>query len=171
MIANYVRLIVFAYGLLIGVQVPAFVDQYAKRVSAHYIEVVANFEGFQEAANQYFGGDVKALISHHERSEDPAFRKEANTIRTIHDRLIALRAELDALHGSLVQQIVHVVFHPNRAILDETRDEYTYAVPLNQAAVVTGITIATGLALSVEIVLVAFVRLLRPRRTAPKARI
>jgi hypothetical protein len=35
MVAGYVRLIVFAFGLLVGVQVPSFVDQYAKRVSAH----------------------------------------------------------------------------------------------------------------------------------------
>lgn len=170
MIASYLRLIVFAYGLLIGVQIPAFVDQYAKRVSAHYIEVVADFKGFQDTANQYFGGNIEALINHHASSGDPAFRSEANSIRTVRDRLVALRAELDALHGSLVRQILHVVFQPNRAILEETRVEYTYTVPLNPAAIVTGVTIATGLALVVELVLVGGLWLLRPRRTAPTAR-
>jgi hypothetical protein len=46
----YLRLVLFALGLLIGVQAPGFVDQYSKRVSAHYIEVTKNFAGFQRTA-------------------------------------------------------------------------------------------------------------------------
>ena len=46
MLRAYLRLVVFALGLLVGVQVPGFVDQYAKRVSAHYIEASKNFAGF-----------------------------------------------------------------------------------------------------------------------------
>ncbi len=81
MFAGYVRLIVFAIGLLVGVQVPSFVDQYAKRVSAHQIEVAGNFRGFQDTADRYFGGSVEALITHHAASDDRVFQDEAKTIR------------------------------------------------------------------------------------------
>ena len=80
MLRGYLRLVVFALGLLVGVQGPAFVDQYAKRVSAHYLEVKRDFAGFQQAADQYFNGDVSALVAHHLQSPDVVFRGEAKTI-------------------------------------------------------------------------------------------
>jgi hypothetical protein len=165
MIANYVRLVVFALGLLVGIQVPGFVDQYAKRVSAHQIEVARNFRGFQETADRYFGGNVEALIAHHITSADEPFKDEARSIREMYQRLTVLTAELAALRGPLIQQIVHVVLRPNKEILDETWSEYTYTVPLNPAAVVCGVSIGALLAMLVEALLTAGVRVLRPRRT------
>jgi uncharacterized membrane-anchored protein YhcB (DUF1043 family) len=166
MIANYVRLVVFALGLLVGIQVPGFVDQYAKRVSAHQIEVARNFRGFQETADRYFSGNVEALIAHHIASTDPPFKDEARSIRETYQRLTVLTAELAALRGPLIQQIVHVLLRPNKEILDETWSEYTYTVPLNAAAVVCGVSIGALLAMLVEALLTAGVRLLRPRRTS-----
>jgi Protein of unknown function (DUF2937) len=168
MIANYLRLIVFALGLLVGVQVPGFVDQYAKRVSAHHSEVAKNVAGFQETADRYFSGSIEALIAHHVASADSAFRDEAGSIRQMYDRLTALRAELAALRGPLIKQIVHVLVHPNREILDETRSEYTYAVTLSPAAVVSGLTAGAVLAMLVEALFSGLVRLLRPHRGLPR---
>ena len=51
MFGAYARLVIFAAGLLLGIQVPAFVDQYKNRVAAHYLEVSANIAGFQATAN------------------------------------------------------------------------------------------------------------------------
>ena len=167
MLANYLRLVVFALGLLIGVQVPGFVDQYAKRVSAHQIEVARNFAGFQETADRYYGGSVEALIAHHVASADPAFNDEARSIRAMYQRLTALTAELAALQGPLIARIVHVALRPNPEILAETRAAYSYTVPLSPPAVVSGITIGAVLAMLVEALLLGVARLLRPRRTRP----
>ena len=38
MLLSYLRLVLFAIGLLVGVQVPGFINDYAKRVEAHLIE-------------------------------------------------------------------------------------------------------------------------------------
>jgi len=162
MFANYLRLIVFALGLLVGIQVPGFVDQYAKRVSAHHSEVARNFAGFQDTANRYFGGSVAALVAHHLASTDQAFKDEATSIQTMYDRLTALTAELAALRGPLIKQIIHVAFSPNKEILNETRLEYTYTVPLNGPAVVSGVAIGTLLAMLVETLFVGIVRVVRP---------
>ena len=167
MFANYLRLIVFSLGLLVGVQMPGFVDQYVKRVSAHRSEVVRNFAGFQETADRYFGGSVEALIAHHLASADRAFADEARSIQAMYDRLTALTAELAALRGPLIKQLVHIALRPNKEILDETRVEYSYTVPLNPAAVVSGITTGALLAALVEALLGGFVRLVRPRRGRP----
>jgi hypothetical protein len=163
MFANYVRLIAFAAGLLAGVQAPGFVDQYAKRVSAHHIEVARNFSGFQETANRYFGGSVEALIAHHNSSPDQAFHDEATSIRAMYDRLTILTAELAVMRGPLIGQMIHVVFRANAEILDETRAAYSYTVPLNPAAIVSGVSIGALLALLIELLLIGGVRLVRPR--------
>jgi hypothetical protein len=170
MVANYLRLIVFSAGLLIGIQVPSFVDQYAKRVSAHQSEVARNFAGFQDTANRYFGGSIEALIAHHIASKDQVFQDEARSIQELSARLTALTGELAAMRGPLIRQIIHVVFRPNREILGETWAEYTYTVPLNAPAIVSGIAIGTLLSILIEATFFGVMRLLRPRRarsTAP----
>src|ERR1700722_8659275 len=167
MLIHYLRLILFAIGLLVGVQVPGFVDQYAMRVSAHQIEAARNFRGFQENADQYFGGSVEALVEHHEGSGDKAFKNEGRTIREMFVRLSALSAEVNAMRAPLIQRIIHVAVHPNREILDETLAAYSYTVPLNPSAVICGVVSGTVLAILVEAIFAAFAHLLRPIRIRP----
>jgi hypothetical protein len=164
MLAGYLRLIVFAVGLLVGVQLPGFVDQYVKRVGAHESEAAKAFSGFQQTADKYFGGDVQALIAHHAANPDAAFKDEAADIRTLYERLSALTAELAALRGPFPSRLFHVLFRADPEILAETRAAYSYSVPLDPAAVVCGVGLGACAALLVEAVLVGILRLLRPRR-------
>jgi hypothetical protein len=164
MLRGYLRLVVFAFGLLVGVQVPSFVDQYAKRVSAHYLEATRNFSEFQRTADQYFGGSVEALIAHHSSAADAVFRDEAKRIAAIYARVTLLKAELDALRGPLPAKIVHLLIRPNREILNETVAAYSYAVPLNQDAIVCGLTAGLLLAIAVESLLIGVMHALRGRR-------
>lgn len=153
MFRGYLRLVVFALGLLVGVQGPAFVDQYAKRVSAHYLEVKQNFAGFQQAADQYFNGDVNALVTHHLQSPDKVFRGEAKTIGDLFDRIKALAAEMDALKGSTFARLIHIIVNPNREILQETVAAYSYTVPLSPEAISYGVITGLLLALAAELIL------------------
>ena len=153
MLRGYVRLVVFAIGLLIGVQAPAFVDQYAKRVSAHYMEAKHNFAGFQQAADQYFNGDVGALVTHHLQSPDAVFRAEAKTIGDLFERIKGLAAELEALNGPSIARLVHIMVNPNRDILQETIAAYSYTVPLSPEAIIYGASTGLALSLAVELIL------------------
>jgi hypothetical protein len=175
MLRGYLRLVVFALGLLVGVQGPAFVDQYAKRVSAHYLEVKRDFAGFQQAADQYFNGDVSALVAHHLQSPDKVFRGEAKTIGDLFARIKSLTAEMDALNGSTFARLIHVIVNPNREILQETTAAYSYTVPLSPEAIAYGVTVGLLLALAVELLLTGlgavcvhhWHRLTRGRRQPP----
>jgi Protein of unknown function (DUF2937) len=151
---TYLRLILFALGLLIGVQAPGFVDQYSKRVSAHYIEAQKNFAGFQRTADLYFGGSIEALIAHHEASSDAVFKDEAKNVAAIYVRLKELAVEADAMNRPLFSRIIHVAFYPDEEILDETVAAYSYTVPLNQEAIFCGLIAASLLAILVESVLI-----------------
>ena len=153
MLRAYLRLALFAIGLLAGVQVPGFVDQYAKRVSAHYIEVTRNFAGFQLTADQYFAGSIDALIAHHEASPDAVFKAEAQAIRALYGRLQSLTVELAAMRRSILARIVHVALQPDKEIFQETVAAYAYTVPLNEYAILSGVAAGLLLALMVEALL------------------
>ena len=163
MLRGYLRLVVFALGLLVGVQGPAFVDQYAKRVSAHYLEVKHDFAGFQQAADQYFNGDVSALVTHHLQSPDVVFRGEAKTIGDLFARIKSLAAEMDALNGSTLARLIHIIVNPNREILQETIAAYSYTVPLSPDAIAYGVITGLVLSLAVELVLAGLFGVMRNR--------
>jgi hypothetical protein len=177
MLRGYLRLVVFALGLLVGVQAPGFVDQYAKRVSAHYLEAQRSFAGFQQAADQYFNGDVSALVAHHLQSSDVVFRGEAKTIGELFARIRSLAAEMAALGGSSLARLIHIIVNPDRGILQETIGAYSYTVPLSPEAISYGVTTGLLLALAVELILAALAALmwnqwhrLRRGRRQPAAR-
>jgi hypothetical protein len=151
----YLRLVLFALGLLVGVQAPGFIDQYAKRVGAHYSEAQKDFAGFQHNADQYFAGNVEALIAHHQASDDAVFRDEAKTVAAIYARLKKLTLELEAMSGPLPSQMVHVAFYPDKEILNETIAAYSYTVPLNPPAIACGLLVGLLLALLIELVVLA----------------
>ena len=167
MLRSYLRLVVFTIGLLLGVQAPGFVDQYAKRVSAHYIEAKHNFAGFQQAADQYFNGDVAALVAHHLASPDPVFKGEAKTIGALFARIRTLGAELDALNGSSISRLIHVAVKPNRDILQETTAAYSYTVPLSPDAIAYGVSAGFLVALVLELILAGLLSLIWRRRWRP----
>jgi hypothetical protein len=154
----YLRLALFAVGLLAGIQVPGFADQYAKRVSAHYIEVTKNFAGFEHTADQYFGGSIDALLAHHESSTDSVFKDEAKSIRAMYARLQSLTLELAAMNQSMLSRILHVAFRPDKEILNETLSAYSYTVPLSPDAILCGVGTGLLLALAIELILVGLTR-------------
>ncbi|HUK02450.1 MAG TPA: DUF2937 family protein [Steroidobacteraceae bacterium] len=161
MFRGYLRLVVFAACLLAGLQIPGFVDQYAKRVDAHYLEARRSFAGFQQTADRYFSGSVDALISHHASSSDPIFKDEARTISALYARLKSLAAELQALQGPLISRVLHVAFKANRELLNETVAAYSYTVPLNPDAIVWGVAVGLVVSVLLEALLVGGFHLIR----------
>ena len=125
--------------MLVGVQVPNFIDQYAKRISAHYLEAKANFSGYQNTADKHFGGSVDALLDHYELSDDTVFEDDSKNIKYIYHRIQNFSSELIALDKSLLKRIFHVAFHSDQQVFQETYHEYSYTVPLNEKAIVCGL--------------------------------
>lgn len=161
MFRAYIRLLVFAFGLLVGMQLPSFIDQYQKRVDAHLIEAEDNFKHFQGTADRHFGGDVEAMIAHHEKSPDPVINEDAVSIRHIWQRVQLWRGEMQALSQGWMMSAWHIAFHANADIYRETRKAFTHAIPLTQAAIVAALVVAFVLAFVIELLLVLVLRSLR----------
>ena len=157
---DYARLIIFAAGLLIGVQVPNFMDQYAKRISAHYLEAKSNFSGYQNTADKHFGGSVDSLLDYYESSNDTVFQADAKNIRHIYSRIQKFAAELKALDASLLRKIFHVAFHSDKEVFEETYSEYSYTVPLNQEAIVCGLILGLTSSLAFEFLFFGIIKII-----------
>jgi len=155
---RYLMIIVACISLLIGLQVPNFVDQYQKRVDAHMREVSVNLQPFQDIANKYFGGDMNKLIELHRNSIEKPFQEEGAAIEKMVQRKLRFEADMAALQTSLPQKALHVLLHGDQEILDEALGQYSYAVPLNQDALIFGAGAALVILLLVELLL-ALVRL------------
>ncbi len=150
---DYLRLGLFALGLLCGVQVPAFVNQYEQRVEAHLLEAQQNLSGFQRTADLYFSGSIERLIVHYRESSDRVFRQDAASIEQIYKRVQLLKSEAQKMMQNSFFKALHVATDSEPQLLDETVSSYQYTVPLNPLALLWGIACALLLALASDSVL------------------
>ena len=168
MIREYCRLVVFTVGLLIGVQIPAFIDQYEKRVDAHLLEAKENLSGFQKTADKKFSGNVSALIKYYKASKDAVFRSDGDSIDAIYQRYMFLQKEAAALDKSWYSVALHVLGRSGSQFFQETLNDYSYTVPLNKAAILWGVSLAFLLAFLIESLCVLAFGVIKPK---PKARV
>jgi hypothetical protein len=140
----------FAAGLLIGVQVPGFISDYAKRVEAHLIEAQTGLTGFQGTANEFFKGDMQALVAHYRASEDPIFRSDADSLSTMLTRQLALDKQFQAMQGPWYIRFLQVALAADPDIRKETWYGYSYQILLTPEAMIWGMSGALLLSFGIE---------------------
>jgi len=150
MLLSYLRLVLFAAGLLIGVQVPGFISDYAKRVEAHLIEAQTGLTGFQGTANEFFTGDMQALVAHYRASEDPIFRSDADSLSTMLTRQLALDKQFQAMQGPWYIRFLQVALAADPDIRKETWYGYSYQILLTPEAMIWGMSGALLLSFGIE---------------------
>lgn len=166
MIRSYLRLVAFTAALLVGVQLPGFIEQYRQRVDAHFLEAQQNLSGFQATARLFFNGDIPALIAHYAASPDPVMRSDAASIQSIYDRYRMLAAEQAFLAGPWYAVAWHVAFAHDRGLFDETLKQYSYTVPLSPQAIAWGVAAGLAASILIEAAWLILWRLLKGRRPA-----
>ena len=149
-INDYVRLILFCVGLLLGIQVPAVTDQYSKRVDAKLLESSQILAGFQLTADRYFSGSIEQLIHHYKQSNDVVFQQDAQNVQYIFERVKRLETELEALQGNSLSKVFHVMFRHDSAIMQETLSSYSYVIILDPSAFLWGFACALTLSMLIE---------------------
>jgi hypothetical protein len=151
MFRSYLRLALFALGLLVGVQVPGFIDDYGKRVEAHRLESQQGLKGFQETARRFFKGDLAALVGHYQASSDPVMRSDAQSVATLVERSTFLESEALAMQGPWYGQVWNLASAADPEMVEETFTAYRYQVLLAPEAIAWGIACALLLAWLLEL--------------------
>jgi hypothetical protein len=164
MLRSYLRLLLFAFGLLVGVQVPAFLDAYGQRVEAHRLESVESLSGFSETARRFFGGDLHKLVAHYRASDDAVMRSDAASLDHLVSRAALLEREWQAMQGPWHARAWHVFSAADQRLLAETMAGYRYQILLDPSAIAWGLSCALLLAALVESLLVMLGSLLLGKR-------
>lgn len=167
MLLSYLRLILFAFGLLLGVQVPGFMSDYAKRVDAHRIEAREGLRGFQQTAQVYFDGDLDALVARYRENSDPVIRNDADSVEVLVRRSKALDAEWDVMQGPWYQRAWHMLTKADRALLDETYRAYNYQIMLSPNAILWGVACGFVFAWIVEALILVLANVFTLGRRRP----
>lgn len=136
---DYLRITLFCGGLLIGIQIPAVIDQYAKRIDAQLTEALDVFSGFQETADRFFKGNIQDLIRHYKSSDDPVFKNDATNLLFISDRVTYLKSEKLALKQSALMRTAHVLFFADNKVFQQTLEQYSYMILIDPQALVWGL--------------------------------
>jgi len=165
---HYISMMVFAAALMLGVQVPNFVDQYVKRVDAHLKEARTGFEEFLKIARHSHKGSVEDLIKKHENSTDPTFKAEAAPLKKNYLRLKLLESEMLSLQGSFWSQSLHIILHANREILSDTYNHFSANLPLNSYAAICGLLFGLLASLLLEMFWSLFWKIFSFRRKPKK---
>lgn len=150
-IIDYLRLLFFTGGVLVGVQVPAFIDQYGKTLEAHLLESSLNLKEFQKDAERYFDGNLDKLIVHYLNNEDPIVKDGGNSIAAIYTRNQTLTQVWKIFTGSTYSAYAHVILNPLKDIKNEVWRNYSYSIILNLSAVISGLTCGFILSLIIDI--------------------
>ena len=165
---RYFLILIACTAILFGVQIPNFVDQYEKRLDAHFLEVQNNLRGYQEIADRHCGGSMEVLIQRHEESEDRAVKEETEPIRNMYERYLRFQGERGSLETGLAGRVIFIVAHGDNALINETCQNYSFTIPLNRSAVVSGCICAAVVLVVVELLLMTILWLFRLARPRPK---
>jgi len=152
---SYLRLTLFAFGLLVGIQVPGFIEAYAQHVEARRLEAQQGLQGFQQTAQRFFGGDLDALVQHYQDSDDPVFQRDAQSVEQLVSRARMLEREWQAMQGPWYARAAHVLLGAQRSLREQVWSSYRFQVLLAPEAIAWGLSCALLLAWLVESLLLA----------------
>lgn len=155
LLRDYLRLVLFCLGVLAGIQVPGFVDQYHKSLQAHLAEVNQQLAGFQRDADRYFNGSLEQLIQHYAASDDPIFTAGGQNIGDIAQRRQQLAQALRGFDGAFWHPYRELVLHPQPDIRAEVWQHFSYQLLLKPEAIVFGLLSGLLTAMLIEALLSA----------------
>jgi hypothetical protein len=167
-IYRYILILIACASLLLGIQIPNFVDQYEKRLDAHLIEAENNLRGYQEIADKFYGGSLAELIDKHEQSPDGVFREEAKPIKNIFDRYQHFHNEKLSLEFGLTSKVAYILAKGDRQLINETYSNYSFTVPLNASAILAGFSVMVFIVLSIELLRIAALKVFSARKHPAK---
>ncbi|MEZ0148702.1 MAG: DUF2937 family protein [Candidatus Reddybacter sp.] len=150
-IVDYLRLILFTGGVLLGVQMPGFIEQYGKSLQAHLLESSLSLEEFEKDAERYFDGNLNKLTAHYQNNPDPIIKDGGASISAIYSRNLNLEQAWVGFSKNTYSAYKHVLLEPLTDVKNEVWSNYTYSIVLNQSAIISGLCCGFLLALLIEL--------------------
>ena len=152
-IFDYLKIVVLLIGVLVGIQVPGFVDQYGKNLASRVSESDNSISRFQNDADKYFSGDIDKLIQHYRTTSDPVIASGGESIESLFVRNRSLLNAYEEFTKSTYSSYYHVTTNPVQEIMSDTWQRYTHSVVLNSQAIIAGIICAVTILVLFELLI------------------
>ncbi|HEY5715427.1 MAG TPA: DUF2937 family protein [Psychromonas sp.] len=153
---RYSLKLVFALTLLLGLQIPNFLQQYETRLDGHYIEAKNQLAAYQKLADRYFAGNIQALITTHKNNDKKLFQDEAFVVENLVNRFNYLQRQKNALNADLTKRLLFLAWQFNSPLFHETRLNYQAEIVLNKNAISVGLLCALISSLLAEFLFFVF---------------
>jgi hypothetical protein len=150
-IFDYLKIAAVLVGVLIGVQIPAIIDQYGKNLDSRLSESSNSIAEFQDDADKYFDGDLNKLIAHYESKNDPVIVSGGESIGALLSRNQTLIKAQARYRESTYSAYAHVLFNPIKEIRADVRKNYTYSIVLNKAGIIAAVVSGLGMLMLFEL--------------------
>ena len=135
-VIDYIRLAALMFGMLVGVQIPSFVEQYGKSLESRYLESQQSIAGFQEDAKRYFSGDLDKLIAHYASQDDPVIQSGGYSIRDVMNRREKLQGSVKRFNETWISPYFETFVNPHYEIREAVWASYTHTIVLKEEAIV-----------------------------------
>jgi hypothetical protein len=113
---GFIDRVLLVCAVVAGGLVPGFIAQYRQRVGGRLDQARIDLEPWQKIADQFYHGNIDQLIQYHLNSTDATFHSEGAAIRTLVVNVQQLQSTMDALHGTLWQQIQYLALHTDPSV-------------------------------------------------------
>lgn len=135
--------ILFAVNAILAMQLPGFIQQYGQRISGHLAEAQYQLQKYQYIADQHYQGDILLLVKRYQTNSDPGINAAGDVVFDLIERISVLTKQVSHLFDSdYLSQIYYFIIEIDLDIARATLQDYQLTVPLNTAAIATGIGFA-----------------------------
>lgn len=132
--------IVFAFGLILFMQVPQFVDQYEHRLGGYFQAQVDYLQQYQKIADEQFQGSLLALIKDFNSSNKQSVKQTGINIREAQIQSEQLNIDLQVLaNKSFIEKLIHLSTTLKVDIARATIQSLNPALPLSVEAFICGL--------------------------------
>lgn len=151
LLKRYSLMLVFAGSLLIGLQLPSFLQQYENRLDARYLESSEQLFKYQTLADLFFEGSLNELLKKHQNSHVAVFKAEADILEQLIERVDFLKGQKTSLNGNIFKRIAFLSGEINQPLFLETQSHYEANIILNKGAMMAGLSFALFSTLLLEL--------------------
>ncbi|WNC74109.1 DUF2937 family protein [Thalassotalea psychrophila] len=140
--------ILFSVNAVVAMQLPGFIQQYGQRISGHLAEAQYQLQKYQYIADQHYQGDILLLVRRYQMNSDPGINAAGDVVFDLIDRISLLTKHVSHLFESdYFLQIYYFIIELDLEIARATLQDYQLTIPLNIAAIATGIGFAVFVSL------------------------
>ena len=138
--------VLFTITVILGMQLPAFINAYVQRLSGHLNEANIQLSKFEEIAKFQYQGDLEKLVSAYLKNSDFSIQQTGKMISELMNRTEYFQAHMNALHsGEYIERVKYFLFNFDPSLARDTLNYFELSLPLTFEAVITGIGIAVFL--------------------------